>query len=178
MKILVASKNPVKINAVKQGFAMIFPHEQFDVEGLSKPSGVRDQPMDDAETIRGAWNRAHTLKDDDHEADYYVGIEGGIEDSQNDMEAFAWVVIVDANGHVGKARTGTFFLPKVMADMVRSGTELGHADDAVTGRTNSKQEGSTVGFLTGEAIDRTAYYAHAVGLALARFKHPSLFARS
>ena len=36
-KVIIASKNPVKINAVKKGFKKMFPNENFDFNGVSVP---------------------------------------------------------------------------------------------------------------------------------------------
>jgi non-canonical (house-cleaning) NTP pyrophosphatase len=90
------------------------------------------------------------------------------------MEAFAWVVVL-AGQKVGRGRTGTFFLPPRVAELVRAGKELGEADDIVFGRSNSKQENGAVGLLTGDVIDRAGFYEHAVILALIPFKTPELF---
>ena len=48
---------------------------------------------------------------------------------------------------------------------------LGDADDAVFADTNSKQKGGTVAKVTKGMIDRTAYYEHALHLALVPFVH-------
>ncbi len=45
----------------------------------------------------------------------------------------------------------------------------------VFGRTNSKQGNGAVGLLTGDVIDRAAYYVHAVILALIPFRNPELY---
>ena len=174
-KIIVASKNPVKINAALAAFKRMFPAESFAVEGVSVPSGVSDQPMSDAETFRGAWNRASGAMT--VSADYWVGIEGGIEEKSGDMEAFAWVII-RSTAMSGKGRTATFFLPPQVAELIRAGKELGEADDIVFGRTNSKQENGAVGLLTDNIIDRTSYYVEAATLALIPFKNETLYALS
>ena len=44
MKIVIASKNPVKIDAVRTGFQKMFPSEKFSFEGISVPSDV-EEPM-------------------------------------------------------------------------------------------------------------------------------------
>ena len=54
--------------------------------------------------------------------------------------------------------------------------ELGLADDKVFGRQDSKSKDGAVGLLTRGAITRTAYYAHAVTLALAPFVSARLYA--
>lgn len=174
-KIILASKNPVKIDAALRGFQSMFPGESFETEGFGVPSGVSEQPMTDAETFTGARNRAENARRERPGADFYVGIEGGIELKGDEMEAFAWVAVINESGVLGKGRTATFFLPPPVAALIAQGKELGEADDIVFGRTNSKQEEGAVGLLTESAITRTSYYVEAVTLALVSFKNPTLY---
>ncbi len=171
--IVVASTNPVKIQAALDGFRRMFPDEQFTAQGTAAASGVSDQPMSDAETLRGALNRVASARQILPNADYWIGLEGGVEDVEGELEAFAWIVIADRSRR-GKSRTATFYLPEETARLVRQGIELGDADDQVFGRANSKQQNGSVGLLTGDAIDRTNYYAQAVVLALIPFRNPDL----
>jgi non-canonical (house-cleaning) NTP pyrophosphatase len=85
------------------------------------------------------------------------------------------VAIKSKAGRLGKGKTGTFFLPEPVAELIRQGKELAEADDMVFNRNNSKHTNGSVGILTGDVIDRTHYYAHAVVLALIPFKHESLY---
>lgn len=172
--IVVASTNPVKIAAALAGFRAMFPAETFEAHGVSVPSGVSDQPMSDGETLTGAANRADQARTAAPDADYWAGIEGGIEEQHGQMWAFAWVVILDSDGKIGRGRTGAFTLPAEIAVLVRQGVELGEADDRVFGRLNSKQGNGAVGILTGDVIDRARYYEHAVALALIPFMNPRL----
>ena len=130
--------------------------------------------MSDAETLRGAENRAALCQNHSPEADYWVGIEGGSSDLAGQMDAFAWM-IVRSHKQQGKARTANFYLPTAVAELVRQGVELGHADDQVLGRNNSKQHNGAVGLLTHDLIDRSAYYEHAMILALIPFMQPTLY---
>lgn len=173
-KIVVASGNPIKQRAVLEGFQKMFPGEAFQVMGCAVPSGVDDQPMSDAETLRGALNRSEQARDRIPDADYWVGVEGGVELSSGTLEAFAWIV-VRSRERIGKARTAAFTLPDAVSELVRQGVELGEADDMVFNRSNSKQENGAVGLLTGDVIDRAKLYAHAVVLALIPFKNEALF---
>ncbi len=131
-KLVIASKNPVKIAAVAAGFAKMFPQETFLLDSVSVASGVRDQPMSDAETLEGACNRAHRAADAAPDADFWIGIEGGVEDKPphlyhrcggkaGEMEAFAWVVVKSREGKIGKGRSSAFFLPAKVADLIRGG---------------------------------------------------------
>jgi inosine/xanthosine triphosphatase len=173
-KVIIASKNPVKIQSVKDGFLKMFPDEKFEFSGLPAPSGVADQPIGDDETFTGAKNRVDFAVREIKEADFYVGLEGGLERLNQEMMAFAWIVIKSA-GKYGKAKTGTFFLPKKVVKLINQGLELGQADDIVFKRNNSKQQDGAVGILTENIIDRTRYYTEAVILALIPFKNEALY---
>lgn len=175
--IIVSSTNPVKLDAVRRGFARIYHRDEFWIESLNVPSGVSAQPMSDAETLTGAINRVEAARLTRPEAEFWVGIEGGISTIEQDLVAFAWVVI-RSNTIWGKARTGTFFLPTPVADLVRQGKELGEADDLIFQRQNSKQSDGAVGILTHNAIDRTMLYTEAVVMALIPFINPYFYGLS
>jgi inosine/xanthosine triphosphatase len=175
MKVIVASENPVKINAIRAAFAEMFPDELFDFGGVTVLSGVSDQPRDDEETLRGAMNRLAAVEAAAPDADYWAAIEGGVEDKGGEMEVFAWIVVKDTKGRVGKGRAGTFFVPPRVAALIRGGMELGHANDAVFNKKNSKQGAGAVGLLTDDLITRTTYYIHPAILALIPFKNPELY---
>jgi len=144
------------------------------VQGRAVPSGVSDQPMTDAETLHGALNRAANAQTAEPAADFWVGIEGGCEVLEGELACFAWAV-VRSKELVGKGRTGLFFLPEAVARLVRQGVELGHADDLVFNRSNSKQQNGAIGLLTGDVIDRLAYYEHAMVMALVPFRNKELY---
>ena len=172
--IIVASKNPVKVQAALQGFQEMFPDTPFEAKGISVTSGVPDQPMGDAETLRGATNRMQAARLAVPNADYWIGIEGGNIVREDSMEVMAWVVI-QGKTQVGHARTAGFFLPPRIIELVQQGYELGHADDIVFGVQNSKQTGGSAGLLTNGVMTRLRFYIPAVVLALIPFKKPELY---
>lgn len=173
-RITVASHNPVKLAATRIAFERLFPHDEFEVVGIAVPSGVADQPQSQAETMTGARNRAENANARQPQSDFWVGIEGGIEDTALGMSCFAWVHVIDGRGRIGRGQTAVFYLPEEVAALVRAGMEVGHADDQVFGRENSKQSNGAIGLLTDDAVDREAYYVQAVIMALVPFKNPSL----
>src|SRR5512136_2176252 len=174
--LVVASTNPVKIQAAVGGFRRLFPGSELNVTAVAVPSGVAHQPMSDEETLRGALNRSANAQAAQPHADYWIGIEGGIQPIEQELTAFAWIV-VRLHKLIGKGRTGTFFLPPAVAELVRQGKELGEADDIVFNRSNSKQENGAVGLLTDNVIDRAQLYEHAMILALIPFKNERLYTR-
>jgi inosine/xanthosine triphosphatase len=167
--LLVASTNPVKIQAAQRGFAQAWPDVPWQLEGVSVPSGVADQPMTDAETLQGAQQRVERLARLRTEAAFWVGIEGGLQREVDGLHCLAWVVARRADGRQGAARSASFRLPPALTALVDQGLELGHADDQLFGRENSKQKDGTVGYLTRGLIPREDYYLHALTFALVPF---------
>lgn len=181
--VTVGSKNATKLEAVRSAFSAAFPHADALIEGFDVASGVSSQPMGDDETRRGALARAKGAAEAfkaarSCTADYTVGLEGGCgDDFEGELDCFAWLVVAkgDQPDNASCARTATLRLPRAVADLVRSGVELGLADDKVFGREGSKHRDGAVGLLTKGAIGRAAYYAHALTLALAREISPERY---
>ncbi|CAI5983007.1 unnamed protein product [Closterium sp. NIES-64] len=102
-RVVVASRNPVKINAAGEALRRLFPHESFELEGFPADSGVSDQPMGDAETLAGARNRLlHVARSSAAEgADFVVAIEGGVEwcrfSDPPQLMCFAWAVVLSTS---------------------------------------------------------------------------------
>ena len=80
--LVVASQNPVKIEATRRGFASMFPGSTWHIHAVTVPSGVRPQPLSDAETLQGALNRVQHAAHLVPRAEYWVGIEGGVAEHQ------------------------------------------------------------------------------------------------
>jgi len=167
-KVVIGSKNPVKIECVRRAFKTCFSDQGFEFVGVGAASNVSDQPMSEEETRTGAHNRAKNSMAELSGAEYYVGVEGGLDNLDDQLYAFAWIVIYSSNGKIGESRTSTFTLPEAVTKLIHEGVELGHADDQVFGRVNSKQGNGAVGLLTKDIVDRTTYYEQAVTLALTR----------
>jgi len=93
LRIAVGSKNPCKLDAVRQAFEralVISPDSEtemkyeFDLQGFDVESGVDHQPFGDDETLTGAKNRAKSAylayrKQEDTFPHFAVGLEGGLE---------------------------------------------------------------------------------------------------
>jgi non-canonical (house-cleaning) NTP pyrophosphatase len=74
------------------------------------------------------------------------------------------------------AYTGLLFLPPKVASLVRSGVELGKANDIVFQKHNTKHDSGAVGLVTQNLITRAIYYEHAAILALAPIINAELYA--
>ena len=166
--IYIGSTNPVKIECTRKAFGLVFPERSFDFIGVPVNSGVKDQPFGTDETLEGAMNRTLQVRETYPEAEFWIGIEGGLEKYGETMYAFAWIVVMN-NSQTGKARTASFEIPGPLRELIEQGYELGEADDKVFSRKNSKHKDGTVGKLTDGIIDRIEYYKHAMVLALIPF---------
>lgn len=173
-KISVASTNPVKIQATREGFAQIFSNRKLKIQSFAADSGVSDQPLGSAETLEGAAIRARKALENFGHSDYGVGIEGGIEKIGSEYFTFAWVVIA-SQSQVGKARTAAFLIPEKAVKQIFQGKELGLVMDEIFQTTDSKRKQGAVGILTNGTIDRKTLYVPAVICALIPFIKKDLF---
>lgn len=174
MNVLVASNNPVKIAATAQAFQQMFPEHEWEVSGAHAPSGVSAQPFSDEETWLGAKNRVAALQESHPNADFWVGIEGGVKRYADQIETFAWMLITSPT-QTGKARSAGFFLPPRVIELLDEGLELGHANDRLFEAENSKQKGGALGLLTHGVLTRTDLYVPALMMALIPFRRADLY---
>jgi inosine/xanthosine triphosphatase len=171
LQVVVTSFNPVKIAAVEQAFLSQFPSAQTHIVPIGVDSGVADQPMSDDETRQGARNRVAAAKQKLPDADYWVGLEGGLEDFDGDLMAFAWMAVAGPGGRVSESRSATLPLPPAVQALVANGLELGEANDRVFSTLNSKQAGGAYGLLTNGLMTRESIYTQTLILALIPFVH-------
>lgn len=173
--IAVGSTNPVKVQAALSGFRALFPEWSISASGVAVDSQVPDQPHGEAETMRGAITRRQAVQRAAPEADFWVGIEGGVETVAGTLFASAWISVASREGQTGLGKTALFPLPPEIGRLLKAGMELGHANDQVFGEHNSKHQGGAVGSLTGGVISREDLYRHALIQALIPFRQPQLF---
>ena len=174
-RVAVGSTNPVKVAAVRAVLERAGCPAR--VEGLAVASGVANQPVGDAETIRGATQRARTALDTSG-ADVAIGLEGGVVEEEGFMRTCAWAAAVSRDGRIGVGGSLAMMLPDRVASLVRDGVELGHAMDRVTGEHNTKHNAGAVGILTAGLVDRQRAYEWLVTYALAPFLSPDHYSLS
>lgn len=165
-KIIVASRNPAKLFAVEDAFSRHFPKEPLELVAVSVESGVSDQPTSDVETRQGAKNRALAARQTEQNADFWIGLEGGVEAIDDQLMAFAWMAALDDTGRMGEARTVTLPLPPAVKKLVDEGMELGDANDRIFATLNSKEKGGAFGLLTNGLYTRESVYTEALVVAL------------
>jgi inosine/xanthosine triphosphatase len=173
MLIAVGSKNPTKIAAVKDVFDYYF--EDVKVEGIDAQSGVSEQPLSEEETYQGALNRAKGALQASPDAEYGVGVEGGLTKAVYGWYESSLVVIINKNGEVGVGSSGGLVLPDKISEMIHSGMNL---EQAVDKMFNTEKIGRGIGMfgvMTKEYVTRSSGTAHGVAFALSRFLHADKF---
>jgi len=176
MKVIVASKSPVKEEAVKRGFTMLFPDIAFIFECVPADSGISAQPLSNDEIRSGALGRIKHARELVPDADFYVGLEGGVEEMHDDLYNFGWVIIESKAKKRGHGRTVSFALPPAIRHLIlNEGMEQSHATDTVLGKTGTKTTTGTIGPLTNDVLTYADWYAPAVISALVPFLKEDLY---
>ncbi|NMH60778.1 inosine/xanthosine triphosphatase [Alteromonas ponticola] len=176
-KLIVGSRNPVKVAAAKQAFMKVFSGTQLLAEGVNAPSGVDRQPMSEAETRLGAINRVNSVLEDPQmhitDSDWIVAIEGGVEKFLDGPCTFAYIAIWHQH-QWSIGRSANLPLPDNIYQGLEEGWELGDVMDAFFGTSNIKQQGGAIGLLTSNLATRQSVYELAIILALSKFQHDKL----
>ncbi len=173
----VGSINPVKLNSVKRATVTHWPNGQ--VAGFEVASDVSAQPRTDAETKQGATNRAKAalqagLVELNTKNSHFqvqpialgVGLEGGVFEQDGEMWSTVWCVVVDQEGKTFASNGARFLVPKIVADRIRAGEEMGVAASHISGIENVKHKSGLIGIITNDFIDRTAEYSAIARLAI------------
>lgn len=173
LKVVVASQNPIKVAAATQAFSRVFSSKVVEVESISVPSGVPDQPMNLEETRLGAHNRVLAAQEA-IEADYYIAYEGGVDVFEDGPKTFA-IICITNKVDMSFGQSATLPLPIKVYSKLLEGEELGTAMDNLFGTINIKQKGGAIGQLTQGLETRASAYESATILALCRYTFAELY---
>ncbi len=171
MKILVGSKNPVKINGAAIAFSRFF--ENIKVEGIDAPSRVSSEPIG-KELWDGAKNRAEYLYNT-REGDYFVGIEGGLYEFPYGWFELGVTCIITKDKKISFGGSPFFPLPQHITQRLLSGEELSIVLDRLLSTKDIGKKEGAIGYLTKNVINRTDLYVQSTIMALVSFLNPSLF---
>ncbi len=172
LRVIIGSKNPVKINCVREVFSKYF--KNIDVKGIEVNSGVSHQPKSGDRTLQGAKNRAHYIFKE-YQPDFAVGIEGGLEKIGKTLYVISWICIKSKQRKVGLGRTASFPLPKKLEELIKKGKGLGGAADIIFGIKNIKQKMGAIGLLSRGVLDRKELYIGGVISALLPFLNEKFY---
>ncbi len=168
----VGSTNPAKVEAVRRSLARL--SRDCELEAVDVSSGVGVMPLGQAETRKGAFVRARSALERTA-AEVAFGLEGGAILDGDRAWLTAHVVAVTRDGRIGEAAWGRMLLPRVAAERLRAGEELGDIIDDLFDAKESKRQTGAIGLLTEGAVSRTDAFADLVAMACAPFLRPDLY---
>jgi len=170
MKVVICSKNPVKILAVKEAFRMIFNNVDYKALDVNGAPSVLKQPMSLEETLKSALARIKAAKHIE-KADYYVSLEGGVGRDEYGAFLTGYVCIEDTKGKRGIGGGYRMPLPNSIYSRLCNdkSLELGDVIDELLDDHNTKQKGGAVFAFTNGLIKRKDVFREAVIFALVPF---------
>jgi inosine/xanthosine triphosphatase len=179
MKIIVGTKNPVKIEAVREVIKEYKLFREAEIFSLAAQSNVSKQPKTLEETISGAINRARNV--------YYnlckvsFGIESGLMKvpftKTGFMDVCACSVYDGNNDNIGLSCALEFPI-EIVRGIMEQGLDVNEATYR-SGLTSIEKIGSTesalIGILTKGRITRKNQTKQAIEMALIHLTNPELY---
>jgi len=186
MIIACATERKPKLDALTEVLNILaddFGVESWTMVSKSIDSGVSETPISESEIIKGAVNRAYTLKNDmdklNEHADFYIGMEGGFH--QNIIEGKkvtfiqGWAAVYNGSEvHFGSSPN--LSVPEGLARSVfENGDSLGIAIDKYSDISDVRSNQGVFGVLTNDKITRKLSFKYALISAFAPFFNRDLY---
>lgn len=132
-------------------------------------------PTSGSESLEGAKQRAKHAHELKPEADFCVGIEGGLLEVDDIVWELGWVAIENSKDQIFTGISAGIEVKGKVLEAIRDGREL---NDVLKEDFDIENAGGTNGFYgvaTDDVITRQQGYEQAIIFALAPFKHPQYF---
>lgn len=169
MKVIIATKNHGKINGAKQALESFF--ENVEIEGVSAPSEVSEQPIND-ETYIGAYNRVKNAiriaKENGVVADLFMAVESGMVNNFGHWYITNVSVISDKNGNICTGISASFPVPEKYVEEIKE-KSLATVMDSIFQETDLRSSTGGIGILTHDKITRIDLNKQAFTMALTQF---------
>lgn len=154
MKVLIGTKNPGKIEGAKEALNNYF--KDYEIEGIPVSSDVSDEPVNN-EIYEGARNRVNNLmkyaKENNIEAEYFLGVESGITNLLGKWVIINIAVIKDKNGYESWGTSPAFPVPDKYVEEIIS-TDLGQVMDKIFEQNDLRSGKGGISFVTNGVISR------------------------
>ena len=175
MKVLIGTKNPGKIEGAKVAFESFF--KRVEIEGIPVHSDVSEEPVKD-EIYIGARNRVNNLikyaKENNIEAEYFLGIESGITNVLGKWVIINIAVIKDGNGYESWGTSPAFPVPDKYVDEIIN-TDLGKVMDNIFKQNDLRSNKGGISFLTHNVTTRIDLTKEAFIMALTQFINDNIW---
>lgn len=185
VRIVVGSRNPAKVEAVREAVSSLFPGAVVDA--IAADSGVASQPRSDEEAIEGAVARARAalaaLPVDSTAAPgaaarYGVGVESGVARVGGHLFGCTWVAVAAPAGRLGLGASARFQLPPAVAAALDEGEEMGAVMGRISGDSRIHQKDGAMGVVSAGHVTRRSAAVQAVHFAFGPFLVPELYGRA
>ena len=169
MKLVIGSKNPAKVRAVKEIIQEYPGLTDASVLSSDVLSEVADQPLSLEDTINGAKNRARNAFSD---CDYSFGLESGLMAVAGSKTGYFDVcvcAIYDGQDyHLGLSSAWEFPDPAITKSMIEEGLDMSQAINrhGLTNNPKIGEEQGAIGLLTKGRLTRQEYTKQAIRTAL------------
>ena len=167
--VAVATKNPVKLAAVKEVLANLYG--TVEVIPVEPPQGISKQPLCFSEILEGCFSRSKAALDAGQSVDYGIGIESGLVELRKGL----WVVTTAAcvcsrDGYCSVGLGPGFQLPdKVVQLIVEGGYEMEEAMRVLYGVERLGEKEGAVGLFSKGLVTRKDLTANSLVMALLPF---------
>ncbi|MFC4556735.1 DUF84 family protein [Virgibacillus kekensis] len=162
MKVRIGSQNPAKIQAAQEVFS------GYEVEGMDASSNVSAQPTSDAETKKGAINRARNTY---QEGDLGLGLEGGVMTIEGQLYLCNWGALMTDDQKILTASGARILLPEEFSAPLQGGLELGDIMDNYTERQDVRSKEGAIGVFTNDQVSRKEMFAHVIKLLYGQWEY-------
>ncbi|MDD3187537.1 MAG: inosine/xanthosine triphosphatase [Bacilli bacterium] len=175
MKVVIATKNPGKIEGAKK--ALEHYYDDINIIGIPTPSDVSDQPVND-EIMQGAKNRVSNLKkyclENGIEADQFLAIESGMTNSLGEWIIINVAVIEDNDGFISWGTSHGFPVPNKYVEDIKE-KELGPVMDKVFNENDLRSGKGGISLLTDGIISRLDMTESAFVMALIQHRKHNIW---
>ena len=169
MKVLIGTKNQGKIEGAKKALEHYFT--DVELKGIPVESNVNEQPLND-EIYNGAKNRVKNLKEyakeNNIDADLYLGVESGINNSLGRWMITNIAVIEDNTDFESYGTSPSFPVPdRLVKDIID--TDLSQVMNTVFSKDDERHNrGGGIQLLTHNEITRIDLTEYAFIMALTK----------
>ena len=170
MKVLIATKNQGKIEGAKKALEHYFT--DIEIKGIPVESNVNEKPLND-EIYNGAKNRVKNLKEyakeNNIDADLYLGVESGINNSLGRWMITNIAVIEDNTDFESYGTSPSFPVPdRLVKDIID--TDLSQVMNTVFSKDDERHnKGGGIQLLTHNEITRIDLTEYAFIMALTKY---------
>lgn len=160
--------NKAKVEAATK--VILTHHLQSEISSIASESGVSAQPIGDAETVKGAINRAKYVQGN-HSDVIGIGLEGGVRLIDEQMYICNWGALSLPNGHIITAGGAQIRLPDELAEKINEGQELGPIIETYFEQNGLRQKEGAMGMFTAGLITRVDLFAHIMQLLIGQLAY-------